>query len=482
MSGPSQQSISTAQELRRSNKMQDFSGINRERSFVRVNSNHHHHPGRNEKKRSHTSVAINMRGKPTLEIYRPPSIYGSQNGLQNPKLNVHAKEFTMNHQGNNLQTSRSIANLGHAFHQQQQNILQHQLQHSKSSGDMLRQMAAQQQQQQQQHTPQSQHIPTPLLHHSPQMMLPASGIPLLQSASSGNILHNPRVHFQTPMTPQPQSGQQFFPNMANSTAVYRPLRQPYVNPQQALKRSKSLSAADSLASKLQALNITSEAPDLGQFSTEVEEALNIAVEDPNKLTARCLMDLVKSILERIVEGRRYSLPGAKLCLTIIEKEKNETFLETLLNTCQQWYQDRDKILRNAKTGEGSKFTAFMWFLTEMSSQLKRRQLQLKTQCEGVTPGLLLLSLLVKCCQACVQPPKSLPEIECLFFVLTSIGRDLEAELPTQLGQLLESVRDGFLASTAAPQIRKTLLQLIELKASNWQLPGSTVLYYYPKMK
>lgn len=56
------------------------------------------------------------------------------------------------------------------------------------------------------------------------------------------------------------------------------------------------------------------------------------------------MDLVRTILERIVDGRKYSLPGAKLCLSIIEKEKNETFLETLLNTCQHWYQDRDKVL------------------------------------------------------------------------------------------------------------------------------------------
>lgn len=55
----------------------------------------------------------------------------------------------------------------------------------------------------------------------------------------------------------------------------------------------------------------------------------------------------------------------------------------------------------------------MWFLTEMSSQLKRRQLQLKTQCEGATPGLVLLSILVKCCQSCVQPPKSLPEVTSL---------------------------------------------------------------------
>lgn len=252
-----------------------------------------------------------------------------------------------------------------------------------------------------------------------------------------------------------------------------------------LKRSKSMSAADSasLAAKLKSLALQAEAPDLGEFPPEIQANIKAVMEDPNKLPTRTLMELSKHIMERIVEGRRYSLPGAKLCITIIEKERTETFLESLMNLCQQWYQERDKLLRNAKAGDGSKFTAFMWFLTEMSCQLKRRQLQLKTECEGVPPGLLLLTILVKCCQTCVHPPvKSLAEIECLFFVLTSIGKDLEQELPQHLDQLVTSVRDGFLASAAVPAIRKTLLQLIELKASNWQLAGPTVLYYYPKMK
>lgn len=49
--------------------------------------------------------------------------------------------------------------------------------------------------------------------------------------------------------------------------------------------------------------------------------------------------------------------------------------------------------------------------------------------------------------------------------------------------ILLQVRDAFLNSSAsAPAIRRTLLQLIELQASRWQLPGNTVLYYYPSTK
>lgn len=227
--------------------------------------------------------------------------------------------------------------------------------------------------------------------------------------------------------------------------------------------------------------IPKEEINLSIFSEEDQTTLKTALDDPNQLSTRTLMELVKIILGKAVEGMKYSEPVAKLSISIIENEKNQTFLETLLNTCQQWYQERDKILRGVKAGDGTRFTAFMWFLTEMCSQLKRHQL--KDNYESLQPELVLLSVLAKCCQACVSLPiKCLSETECLFFVLTSIGRDLESELPQQLEQLLASVRDGFLASAASSNVRRTLLQLIELHASNWQLPGSSVLYYYPRMK
>lgn len=55
------------------------------------------------------------------------------------------------------------------------------------------------------------------------------------------------------------------------------------------------------------------------------------------------MELVGHVLRRAVESPRYALPAARACLAIIERERTQTFLESLLNTCQQWYQDRDKV-------------------------------------------------------------------------------------------------------------------------------------------
>lgn len=89
--------------------------------------------------------------------------------------------------------------------------------------------------------------------------------------------------------------------------------------------------------------------------------------DPNQLPSRTLMELVRHVMERVLENRRYAEPAAKLCIKIIEKEKKETFLESLLNTCQQWYQERDRMLK----GTPPKAPAFMAFLNEMYCQVKK---------------------------------------------------------------------------------------------------------------
>ncbi|CAG9858290.1 unnamed protein product [Phyllotreta striolata] len=432
--------------LRRSPKtdfLQNAGLLSRERSFVRPNKD----PG---KRRSQTIIAV--KGKPTMEIYRPPNVRTDLPMGPGGKLNVHAKEFTMNHE---LQSSKSSGNLNIALAYEPIG-----LQHSKSSGNVLR------------------HV------NHPGLIPFISGVPLplLHSASTTQLLsqmHRP-VHYHPELLGHP-----VFAGVNQS--IYHQNWTNGVQPKQSspkpsnLKRSKSLGASDSKAVASKLKEISKEEIDLSIFPPDNQTNLKAALNDPAQLPTRTLMDLVKTVMERAVEGMKYSEPVAKLCVVIIESERNQTFLESLLNLCQQWYQERDRLLRGVKAGDGTRFTAFMWFLAEMCSQLKRRHL--KDQVEGVPAELVLLSVLAKCCKACVELPiKCLSETECLFFVLTSIGRDLEAELPQQLEQLLANVRDGFLASAGSPGVRRTLLQLIELHASNWQLPGSSVLYYYPRIK
>lgn len=101
MSDVQQQQQQVKSALKRSQKTTDFA-ISRERSFVRPN-------GRDaqQKRKSQTFVAVN-RAKPTMEIYRPPNV---RMDIPQGKLNVHAKEFTMN----DIQPSRSGGKSGGFF-------------------------------------------------------------------------------------------------------------------------------------------------------------------------------------------------------------------------------------------------------------------------------------------------------------------------------------------------------------------------------
>ncbi|XP_053676979.1 uncharacterized protein LOC128727134 isoform X1 [Anopheles nili] len=486
--------------MKKSVKIQDYisPGISRERSFIRT-SNQQLNSNNKRRSLAFSQSQAHQHAQQQLREGRLDGLAGLNN-----KLNVHAQEFQMNNLPLNdhrfpLQSSRSL------------NIYSSSLQHSKSSvtmplGGMPPGRAH--------HALQLGSIGSPVprgslmmpnhnpLHHVG-VPLQQSHMPLVNSPSSSNILHSsgPRVKF----APEPMLHTATHPhsshsphassissnsnsNNNNNTSNINNNNNTQLN-LAPLQRSKSLSSADTLARGLASLGlgIGGEANDIGMFPPEVQAAINKAIDDPNQLNARCLMELAAQLLHRAVDGRRYSLPISRVCISIIAKEKKETFLEALLNTCRQWYQEREKVLgamQNSKNPSRPRFTSFMAFLTEMFCQLKRRQLQLRTECDGVPPPLVLLTVLGKCCEDCVQPPvRSLSEIECLFFVLTCIGRDLETHLPQQLESLLAGVRDAFLNSAAsAPAIRRTLLQLIELQASHWQLPGNTVLYYYPSSK
>lgn len=534
--------------LKRSHKADFSASLNRERSFVKTNSNNS-----KEKRRSQTFV------KPAIELYRPPN---SRTDLSpsSGNLNVHAKEFTMAQDQREhrdfpmaLQSSKSSGNLNQIMqHQQQQHYQQQQqaqqhyqqqqqqqnaLQHSKSSGSILKSPPGTWQFIP---VPTGLHMPThsgllhsnstsTLIHHlHQQQQIAAAAAAAAAAAQSHRVSFQPQLYGQpfasppalyTPEQPtfggavRQQHQQQVFNGHLNGgggglllkrsksfTAAAAPEYQSSSSSshRQHFKNLSNISeqpflfnshhSSSSISSPILPVtsNNTSQRqlePLIAAYATDADRnSLRLAVDEPQQLASRTLMDLVRVIMERVVrEGMTCAEGAARVCVAIVEREAGgrETFAETLVNTCQQWYQERDKLLRSitSSSSDGTRFTAFMWFLTELFTRLKRHH----------TLALTLLSILAACCQACVSAPiRCLAETECLFFVLTSIGRDLEQELPQQLDLLMGGVRDGFLMSMeqggAGQAVRKTLLQLIELHASSWQLNGSGVLYYYPRIK
>lgn len=498
-------------DQKKSVKMQEMyisPGISRERSFIRTSNQQVMDMNANKRRSLAFSQSQAMQhAQQQQQQLRDVRLDGLPG--QNNKLNVHAQEFQMNNLNDGripLQSSRSLNIYSSSLQHSKSNVggIPLNLHHARTGGGHPMQLGNIGSPQQRGPIMMSNH---PMQHVGVQLQ--SSHMPLVNSPSSGNILHSgprvkfapePLIHATTHASNSSFQAQNSNTNNNNNNNINSPqsslnntnnITNNNPNPMNVapLQRSKSLSSADTLTRGLAGLGLAvgPEGNDIGQFPPEIQMIVNRAVDDPNTLNARCLMELATQLMHRAVDGRRYALPISRLCISIIAKEKKETFLEALLNTCRQWYQERDKVLgplMNIKNPARPRFTAFMAFLTEMFCQLKRRQLQLRTECDGVPPPMVLLTVLGKCCEDCVKPPvRSLSEIECLFFVLTCIGRDLEMHLPQQLETLLAAVRDAFLNSSAsAPAIRRTLLQLIELQASRWQLPGNTVLYYYPSSK
>ncbi|XP_067621550.1 uncharacterized protein [Eurosta solidaginis] len=509
----SQQHTNQQNKIRKSPEFQPMPNITpgailRERSFVRTSNQQHINKRRSLAFNVQTAANQHgqIRGKPAIDIYRPPKLnYNLQHSSSSSAV---IYPGATSPQGLIPQAKSSAA-----LHQQMQymaatNAMANQRQAGLSFGSMP--MTNNPMGTKMHHV--GAHRPILITHSHPMAVNRFSGgvsqqMPLITSPSSGNILHQtantnrvkfanePQKHHshhnkngQNHLNHVYQQQQQQLNAMSQYAAANGINTDSYINVSP-LQRSKSLSSADALTRGIAGLGLAlgNEVTDIGQFTPEIQALIDTALEDPNKLNSRALMELTSHFIKRAVEGRGYALPISRLCLNIIAKEQKETFLEALLNTCRQWYQEREKLLysiQGMKSPSRLRFTAFMAFLTEMFCQLKRRQLQLRTQREGTPPPLVLLTLLSKCCEDCVRPPvRSLSEIECLFYVLTCIGLDMETQLPQQLELLLSMVRDAFLnASDAAPAIRRTLLQLIELQASHWQLPGNTVLYYYPSAK
>jgi len=217
--------------------------------------------------------------------------------------------------------------------------------------------------------------------------------------------------------------------------------------------------------------------DLAPIDKRSHEKLEKVAKDPVGCGARVIMEAVRELLAHVVTTTRHADAAARYCLAIVEKEgSNGNFIETLQNTCQEYFQERQTLLPLvAPPQQPNKWIGYITFLLEMYSQLKHKRRNVSN---------LLLSLIAECCIVTLSQtgPPSLQQTECLFFTLTVVGRDLEAELPSVMCRVIASARDALFASSKVPSaVRKTLMQLIEMNAANWQLSGTAVMYYHPSV-
>lgn len=265
----------------------------------------------------------------------------------------------------------------------------------------------------------------------------------------------------------------------------------------ALKRSKSFTTSET--SELEAIGFDRDA-----FPMEYQGLIRRAVLDPNSLSCQKLMELVRLICSKAVEHVQYSGPAAHLCFSIIDKEHDHTFLESLQNCCREWFNERDKLLRSSfLTSHGTaasglrRWAAYVLFLTELYLRVKSQHCQViqttetgstSVQVLGPHPNspmghlaLTLQTLLFECANIVLKPPSltNEGEIDILRKILTTVGKELEKDAAQRMQHLICNLRDAFIHPSINAHIRKTLLEVIELHASNWQLDLPQTVYYFP---
>jgi len=413
-------------------------GVQRQRSCVAslYTPNQGHRPVVSSSSMPAAATASYIRPKPDMRLYRPPTLRvatndfpvmvdGSQpNGRDHhhhanatggrPGLNINAKEFVMS-----LSPTQ---------------VPQSALKHSKSSSQVSR----------------------------------ASKI-TTKTTSLGNNSPPLRVHFTDDTT--------------NNDLEHKARNGGGASTLTAMKRSNSVGCAADLKMGVGG-DRCSPRPELAALGDLVplsdkrsHEKLEKVAKDPVGCGARVIMEAVRELLAHVVTTTRHADAAARYCLAIVEKEgSNGNFIETLQNTCQEYFQERQTLLPLVTPPhQPNKWIGYITFLLEMYSQLKHKRRNVSN---------LLLSLIAECCIVTLsQPgPPSLQQTECLFFTLTVVGRDLEAELPSVMCRVIASARDALFASSKVPAaVRKTLLQLIEMNAANWQLSGTAVMYYHPSV-
>ncbi|XP_014244320.1 MIF4G domain-containing protein A [Cimex lectularius] len=182
--------------------------------------------------------------------------------------------------------------------------------------------------------------------------------------------------------------------------------------------------------------------------------------------------LPKMIIGKALRVRSHAQSWASLCISLIERDPSGAFLEGLLNCCRYTLQTKCMVDCTPR------YHAFMAFLNELYSLIKPKVINEKEGLSLESPSHIVLHMIVQVCQNILQQKKmQSAEIECLFFTVTTIGRDLEMEDSKLLDGLMNSVRDAFLSQSTTESIRKTLLQLIELRASKWSLPLGAFVFY-----
>ncbi|XP_054924197.1 MIF4G domain-containing protein-like [Dermacentor andersoni] len=203
------------------------------------------------------------------------------------------------------------------------------------------------------------------------------------------------------------------------------------------------------------------------------EIIQKAIHDPASVRGIQWMELARAFCGSVIESNENAGTVATLCIFFSQVDKTRAFLCALIKTTREWFDRRAELLQ-APNGYPRRWTAYVFLVTELFVGLKRQRAHVSTIA-------LLALLLLQSCLVILRTPMtgSSTEMECLRWVLTVAGRDVQSTNAWLMVTLIRRMRNAFAQSDASTMARHTLLELIELHASGWQLNAAQLQYYCP---
>ncbi|XP_075538665.1 uncharacterized protein LOC142573048 [Dermacentor variabilis] len=220
-----------------------------------------------------------------------------------------------------------------------------------------------------------------------------------------------------------------------------------------------------------------------------------ALQNPTSLNTQQLQMLAYAICHTAPKSIEHAEPAAKFCHRIA-LVSNSVFLEGLLSSCRELFKKREELMGTleAATGVPLRWTPYVSFVAKLLVEFE------SSDCAN-SPGTAvdasggerpsgswkrtvqsLAILLSSCFHVILRPPflGSAAEMECLRSVVTAAGKAMERVAPHVMCALMARLRDAFLEPGTSARSRKVLLELIELRASGWQLRSAAQqMYYHP---
>nr|XP_054922941.1 MIF4G domain-containing protein-like [Dermacentor andersoni] len=198
--------------------------------------------------------------------------------------------------------------------------------------------------------------------------------------------------------------------------------------------------------------------------------------DPTGLTGTLWAALARALCKSVIEGEENALAVATPCVFFSERDKSGVFSRALLNSVHKWFNRRGELLE-ASSGYPRRWTTYVSLVTMLFLELRRKS-------GGAYDVMFLATLLCNCCLVILCHPLlgNDNEMECLRWVLTAAGSAMQATVPWLMTMLTGRMRSAFMQSGVSAKARYTLLELIELRASGWQLNAAQVQYYRPQAK